>query len=204
MKEKGADAVTVAQKRRHLHLLEKLRNGKTLAAAEMNELKKLEDKKQPKQSKGTIEAEQLIKTQAEAARYVGVSERTIRRWIKNGMARTADKYYIKSILEVYKQNEGDKPSETKERKQEAEAQIKTIRAEDEAIDLAKKKGEMLPKAEVDKGRIERIFILKRSLLGLGREFAPELAVMNDPRQIQAKIDGRIREIINAFAEENVC
>jgi len=32
VKEKGADAVEIAQRRRHLHLLEKLQKGKPLSA----------------------------------------------------------------------------------------------------------------------------------------------------------------------------
>lgn len=203
MKEKGADAVTVAQKRRHLHLLEKLRNGKALTAAEMTELKKLEDKKKPGQPKGTMEADQLVRTQAEAARYVGVSERTIRRWIKNGMARTADKYYIKSVLEVYKQNEGDKPSEARERKQEAEARLKEVNANLAEVKLTNIQGGFVRAEEVRKTDIEKILVLKRSLLGQGSRLMDRLA-MKTPQQVKAVLDEDNRHSINIFAGEEIC
>lgn len=203
MKEKGADAVEIAQRRRHLHLLEKLQKGKPLSAPEMNELSKLEDKKKPQQIKGTIDADQLIKTQAEAARYVGVSERTIRRWVKNGMARTADKYYIKSILEVYKQNEGDKPSEARGRKQEAEATLKTHQAALMELELAKEKQEWISAANVRKVNIEKVLVLKRTLLNQGSRLMDCLS-MKTPEQVKDILDEDNRHTINVFAGEEVC
>jgi len=134
---------------------------------------------------------------------VGVSERTIRRWVKNGMARTADKYYIKSILEVYKQNEGDKPSEARGRKQEAEATLKTHQAALMELELAKEKQEWISAANVRKVNIEKVLVLKRTLLNQGSRLMDCLS-MKTPEQVKDILDEDNRHTINVFAGEEVC
>jgi uncharacterized membrane protein YbaN (DUF454 family) len=53
---------------------------------------------------GNIKTSQIIKLTKKAAAYAHVSERTIRRWVKEeGMPRTKDGYYIKKILKIYKE-----------------------------------------------------------------------------------------------------
>ena len=45
-------------------------------------------------------ANQILKTQADAARYAAVSKRTIRRWLhENNMLVTTEGYYIKAVLD---------------------------------------------------------------------------------------------------------
>lgn len=60
-------------------------------------------KKQFEKPASSFPANQILKTQAEAARYAGVSKRTIRRWLQeNNMPVTTDGYYIKQALYMTK------------------------------------------------------------------------------------------------------
>jgi hypothetical protein len=66
------------------------------------------------------------------------------------------------------------------------------------IDLKKALGEVLPRDEVEKGRIERIMVVKRSFLALPTIMAPLLA-MREPREIETLLYEAIAEIIDEFA-----
>ncbi|MHC4789888.1 MAG: hypothetical protein ACYS8Y_00385 [Planctomycetota bacterium] len=47
----------------------------------------------------------------EAVEYAGVDEQTIQQWVKNGMFKTGDGYYIKDLLDLYAKNNGNPPAE---------------------------------------------------------------------------------------------
>lgn len=56
----------------------------------------------------------------------------------------------------------------------------------------------MPRDEVEKGRIERIMVVKRSFLALPTIMAPLLA-MREPREIETLLYEAIAEIIDEFA-----
>lgn len=61
-------------------------------------------------------AGQLIESVEEAAAYAGVDVATIEQWLENGLLTTEDGSFIKSNLDLYKQNNGN-PSEEDKKKQ---------------------------------------------------------------------------------------
>ena len=61
-------------------------------------------------------ASQLIESVEEAAEYAGVDVETIEQWLENGLLTAEDGSFIKSNLDLYKQNNGN-PSEEDKKKQ---------------------------------------------------------------------------------------
>ena len=150
-------------------------------------------------SKNGIADEQILKTQAEAADYVGRDSRTIRRWLKAGMYITTEGYYVKSLLDFYKKSEGREPDEDRSRQQKAEATYKEIKAKLLEMELKVREGKLIPVEEIETGRITRIQALKRGLLGLGRKVAPRGIRLKEARKLTALINSEVREMIDRFA-----
>ena len=205
MKKEQLDAVEIAEKQRHLYLLERVKNNKTLSKGELDELAELEKKQKrsgtAKRGKAQIAAEQIIKTQKEAARYASVNTRTIRRWVKNGMPRTEQGFYIKGMLDFYKKNEGIAPDEDRLRQQKAEASLKETKFQLAELELKFKQGEFLKREDYEKQQIAKIIAVKRALLGLGRKIAPRVAKLRNVRGVQKIINEEMKSIIERFAKE---
>lgn len=144
-------------------------------------------------------AAQIIKTQKEAAAYVGRDTRTIRRWVANGMPITAEGHYIKTMLDMFKVSEGDQ-SEDRQRHQKADADLKETKAKLAEMELELRTGEWLGREQVERDSVRKITTVKRALLGLGRKISPQLAALRQPRKIQKIIDDTVREIIENFAK----
>jgi len=202
------DAVEIAERQRHLYLLERVKNNRPLSRKELEELAKLEKKPKNKQratideSRATIAADQIVKTQAAAGKYASVSARTIRRWVKNGMPRTTDGCYIKGMLDMFKQHEGSQPTEHRQRTQEAEANVKELKGKLLEIELKIKQGQLIERDKIEGQIVRKVVAVKRALLGLGRKLAPELAKEKNPKKVQRIIDVRTRDIIEGFAGKN--
>jgi hypothetical protein len=198
------DAVEIAQKQRHLYLLNQVKNNRHLSQRELKELKKLEDKAKskkkikPKRKAAAFADAEIIKTQANAAKYAGKSVRTIRRWVKAGMPRTESGHYIKAMLDFYKINEGNQPTEAKKRSQDADAGIKEKKDKLLQLQLEEKQRDF--DAELERALVQRIPVIKRPFLGMGRKLAPQLANIRDERKIQRIINDEVRDIIRSFSE----
>lgn len=203
MKETGLDAVEIAEKQRHLYLLTRVKNNQHLSQPELKELKKLESKGRKKQkkkpAKAAIAAESIVKGQAAAAAYAGVSVRTIRNWKKEGMPVAEGGGYIKGMLDFYKKNEGSRPTEAKTKGQTADAEYKDAKAQLMQMELLLRQGKLVPIEEIEAGRVNRIITVKRALLGLGRKLAPQLAKVKTEKKIAAIINTEARDMIESFS-----
>lgn len=173
---------------------------------ELNELEAMAKKKQKSKSKNQTAAEiagaEIIESQTEAARFVGKSARTIRRWLKEGMltaTRGGKQVYIKSQLKAFAENEGRKPTEHKLLKEKSEAGIKSVREQREIMQYNIERGKWIDKEEEQRRDASKILAVKRALLGQGRKLAMQLAAINDPRKIQALLDKQNRAIIEGFS-----
>jgi len=150
-----------------------------------------------------LAAEEIIESQKKAAKYVGRSERTIRRWVKEGMptakvnGKTA---YVKSMLDYFKASEGKQVTEDRKREQTAQADLKQIKAKLLEMDLKIREGKLIEREEIEKQWVQRIQIVKRGFLGMGRKLAPQLAKLKDPRKVQEIIDKEARQIILKFTK----
>ncbi len=191
---------------RHLHLLEKLKGGTTLTAAELKELAGHEDKnkitdKKVKDKKAAFAADQIIKTQKQAAEYAGVKTRTIRRWLAAGMPKTQEGHYIKNMLDFYKRNEGQEVSEDRKREASAQADYKTTKAKLLGMELELKQGHLVPRDRIEKENVRKIIAVKRGLLGLVRKIAARVPPRYR-RQVELTAAEEVRNLINDFAGEN--
>ena len=205
MEKQILDAVEIAQKQRHFYLLTKVKNNQHLSQSELRELKMLEEKAkrektvEQREKPAAIAADQLIKTQKLAAQFAGVSTRTIRNWVKDGMPRTGEGYYIKTFLDFYKNNEGKQPTEAKAKGQVADAEYKDAKARLMQIELDIKLGKLVSMEDIERRTVAQILAVKRALLGLGRKLAPQLAKIKDVKKIRIRIDAETRDIIEGFA-----
>ena len=167
----------------------------------MSRTTKKSAKSASKQKAAAIADGEIIRTQALAGRYAGVSERTVRRWVKAGMPKTEAGHYIKAMLDFYKKNEGNQPTEAKKKGQTADAEYKDAKARLMQMELEVKQGTLVPLAEIEQGRIKRILMVKRALLGLGRQMAPQIAKIRDERKVQKIINDVVRNIIEGFESQ---
>lgn len=180
----------IARKKRYLHLIEKLHGGTPLSK---QEIKELED----------FEAEPLgdtiVKTIDEVAKIMEVNWRTVYRWKRDGMPVTKDgNYNLEEIKEWYDKRTGRTNDEEIEGKIYWETKLRKYKATLLELELKRVTEELLPRDEVEKGRIARIIAVKRSFLALPTRLAPILA-MKEPREIETLLYEAISEIIDEFA-----
>jgi len=191
---KEFDAVEIATKQRHLHLLKRIKANKKLSAAELAELKEYEEMakakkgKKAQSGKGTKVSGDTFTSQKAAAAYAGVDVRTIQRWKARGMPVIdlggKKVGYTKAMLTKFKKMaEGD--ALNAELKTE-EIGLKSIRRQKEKMQLDALKRDLIPADEVRRRDIEKITAAKRVLLAMPRKLAPIL---------KGQPTGRIQQII---------
>lgn len=202
------DTVAIAEKQRLRHLLQKINADKSLSKAELDEFRILNEKYMST-SNGNIDKghvaiaiDEVITTQAAAARYIGVNIRTIRRWISAGMLRTEHKHYIKSQLEIFKLNTGQAQSEDRDREIKAKADVREVQAKILDLDLGSRLEKYHDAEECLQRDIVRILTVKRALMGMGRKIAQRLP-KKQRRKVQAEINAEARTICTNFADGRI-
>lgn len=190
-------AVEIAQKQRHAHLLEKIKQQKTLTAAEIKELEtfELSRKKADSMDAG---GGRVIATQKEAADYCGVTTRTIRSWEKEHVLRGADGHFLIERLDerIAEREEDSNPLKT--RLLTASAAEKEYKAQLTEIQLKIKMGELIPREAIDTQRIERIAEVRRVLLSMIRKLPARLSGKNT-KDMQEVVREEIYHALNVFA-----
>lgn len=192
---KKIDIVKTANQRRHLALLEKFKSKVDLSKSELAELSTYENQTS---SNPVPEVQgQVFDTQKEAANYAGVSTRTIRNWIAEGLPMVGKKY-VAVFLDAWKKNDGSQADEIKDRKNTGEAENKELKNVILRMQIANLKGDVIPTQEVEDGRIERILLVKTVLLGLARKLPP-LLKDKTTREMTAVIKEEVEHCINIFS-----
>lgn len=189
MTDKKQNLAEIARKKRHLYLIEKMQSRKPLTAQEIAELEQ-------------FEAEPLgpaiVKTMEEVAKVMDVAYRTVQRWKKDGMPTTKEGFYdLDEIKAWYEQRNADQTDE----RSYWNAKILKYKATLLEFEVKKATAELMPREEVERGRIARIIAVKRSFLALPTRMAPVLA-MKEPREIEAELYQAIIEIIEEFARDD--
>ena len=69
-------------------------------------------------------ADQLLESVEEAAEYAGVDVETIEQWLENGLLTAEDGSFIKSNLDLYKQNNGNPSAEDKNKQIKSKAELR--------------------------------------------------------------------------------
>jgi phage terminase Nu1 subunit (DNA packaging protein) len=197
---KRLDTIEIAAKQRHLHLLGKVQGNQALTKTELDELAEYEKvTKAAKNGNGSDKDDMLIKTQVEAARFAGVDTRTIRRWKGNGMPVTPQGWYIRQVLQYFRDNEGRQLSKARQRGDEADAEYKEKRVELIKHELGEREKEI--NAIWERAILLKIAAVKRALLGHPRKMAP---ILEDKKrqEIQKLLDVEVRYMIGIFSGQN--
>ena len=209
------DTVAVAARRRHLHLLEKVKGGQVVTARELEELREYEDggpsvpgsympgsyvpvRHHGPQPEDPSAGGTLIRLQSEAAKFAGVTVKTIRQWKnKQGMPVAENGWYIKSELDLWaRRARGEGPAAIFEAVEKAKLDLITERTAKLRAERGRLEREI--RDEYEKQNVRKVIVMKRGLLGMGRKLAPRV-VNRDQRQIRAVIDDEVKAIIAGFA-----
>jgi len=91
------------------------------------------------------------------------------------------------------QRPGKIDSDALERKRAADASIREL-------ELGRLRGRLLDVDEVQAGQIARLVALRRGLLTIPRAAAPALAEMVEPREVEAFLAEKMRELLSQYAE----
>jgi len=205
----GGDAVEFAKRRRHLWLLSQAQGGaQPLSRNDIKELEQLEkefraDSLAPadiEKDQTSFAAEELLNTRAEAAAFVSVHFKTIGRWVAEGMPRTSDKKYIKSILLLYKERGKDKAS-TKAEADQADAELKKVKAKLARRKLEQHEADFHDAGECNKRKAVQVKFLQRRLLGLPRKLENKLAQTDKPKKVNQILKKELVRIITDFGRE---
>jgi DNA-binding transcriptional regulator YiaG len=186
--------IEIAAKQRHLLLLKKVRNNQPLTQRELKELQAIESMSKEAKDKTTS----VIASQKEAADYCGVSTRTMREWEKQDTLRDADGNYIKSRLDerVAAREIDGNPLRT--RLLTADAEYKETKSELARMQLAVRTGELLPRGDVEAGRLARVVETRRTLLAIVRKLPPLLGGRTQA-QMTAIIRREVYQTLTVFA-----
>jgi len=187
----NAKLLELAKKKRQIYLLTKLQENKPLSAQELKELAAIE--------KGTIDVPLgCVSSQGDIASVFNVRLRTIQRWVADGMPIREDGYY--SVLDIERwRAQTQKGTQINKEKEDWETKIKKQKAQLQEIELKKALGEYVPLADVEKGRVERVIMVKRALFQLPKLCAQRCQGMK-PQEIEAIVREYVEDICNKFAQ----
>jgi len=184
------DVVEVARKQRHLHLLEKLRNGETLTAAEVRELDALEH---PQSDKVSL---------SEIAELLGICKSSVWNWVKRGMPKNSDGTYSVAAVRAWvaaRDAEKNEASKASDDETEWTVEYRKFKALMAKLDYEKRQGQLVEVAEVDAVNVRKVLALKQRLLMLPRTLGPRLVGLN-AEAISLMIEEEIMSAIRDFAE----
>ena len=145
-----------------------------------------------------------FETQAAAAKYVGKDVRTIQRWKARGMPVIdlggGKVGYTKAMLDKFKKmSEGDEQNVLLKTE---EIGLKGIKRQLAAMDLAVRRGELIPADEVARRDVAKITAAKRVLLAMPRKLAPLIKGKSTVR-IQQILKDEVYRCLNVLAGEKI-
>ena len=183
--------VEVAKKKREIYLLNKLQKG-TLSTAEIRELEQLKG--------GGALPPGVVRTQGEVASALRVDKRTIERWVSDGMPREPEGYYNLIDIQAWRMVKNEKENDPDEKEKiKWDIKYREYKARLAEFELKKAYGQVINRELVEAGMIARILAVKSALWALPKVVAPVVAGM-DPREAEAYLRERIKEIFLQFAE----
>ena len=136
---------------------------------------------------------------------LGVSRKTVADWWREGMPRRDDKKYdLRVVVPWVRARDtakaaGPKGDSLDEALLKARAEEKAAKARLAEIELARVKGEILDRSDVDAGRVARVVAVRQALVGLGQEVRGLYG--RTPEEIGEYVDDRVDEICKRFAGE---
>jgi len=183
--------VELARKRRHLALMNKVAGGVTLSPVEMRELEIYESERLP---------DGVVRTQAELARELGITTRTVKNWVRDGCPKTDDGNFNVEAVRTWRDDRGD--DDLDEEARAADVTWKRLRAARAKLEYDEAAGKLVPRDEVERSRVERVLAVKEQLLALPTRIASRLAGL-DPRRVEVVLTEELRRVIEEFARGSV-
>ena len=143
----------------------------------------------------------FIFTTADTCEFFQVSRETLSNWEKKGAPKAArGKWNIKELMEW--RFDGKHTDSPEVRKLKAEAALKEIKKEQEAIRLAVQEGKFISVEQVTRELTRKLANLKKSMLAMGHLVASNLASLDmEAAEIaKAEVDKRVKEALTEMAE----
>ena len=184
----------MAKKRRHIYLLEKLQRGKTasptLSKAELRELEQYEnDPAYPG----------IVNSQEKVAKVFDVSIRTVQNWVRDGMPVSSEGKYDLLEVRAWRLIRSQRKRSKEGKKTDWEQRYREYKARLTELELKKEMGEVIDLRQAEKEIIYNILGIKRRLLALPKEIAPQLAGL-ETRKIFELLTSRLNELLSGFAQ----
>ena len=202
--EKALELIDTAKGAVLRNLLEKIRDGKELAAHEIKLLNEFETKFQADQS---MAGRRIVKSQKDVAEYLGKSERSIAYYksqydLPVNPDGTYDLDAIDTWVESRKENGIGQPHGKPESGDKSgwEAIYKEMKARLAELEFNQKKGELISLADVKSQWTTRIIEVKNALLALPRKLPP-LLEGKEKRDMEAIMEQELRFILERFSRE---
>ena len=158
------------------------------------------------------EAPRVVKTQAEVAKALGVSIQAVGQWRMGGMPGERGCYDLAEIAEWRGRNRKRPAKETSggvapetpiaPKLQYWEARFRQARAELNELQLAIKRGEYLPREEIESVYAARMLTIRQGKLSQGRRLAPRL-VGKTRAEVLKELDADNRDLRLQFAAEGI-
>ena len=159
--------------------------------------------------------EAIIVGQKALAEIFGVSERTVRNWIRAGLPRLSkrrfDRLQVQTWLArrdgqaVSRPAPGPDPCQpflpVERGKEFEDSRMKRARADLLELDLKVRRGELVPRAEVQQMFVARIMAVKQGLLSLPRALPPQLMVCQTEREMEPVIFKAVHDLLEGFARD---
>lgn len=138
------------------------------------------------------------------AEIFGVSEKTIRNWVADGMPQAGHgKYDLRACVQwkVDQVATASIDDEAEGATDSARRELYIAQRHKIELEIAERRGELLPAALVDQTLASVASVATSQIDALGPRLAGELADMDDPAAIQARLFTEGRQVRAAIAEQ---
>jgi hypothetical protein len=183
------DIIKIVEQKRHLALLNKVQQGKSLSDREISELKRFEGRS----DKDPHEA--CVNSLDKLADVFDVSRQTVYRWKKEGMPQQENEWW--NIGAVYKwvaERNSKKDKESGFKLQIDELKFRLLQ-----LNYDERRGALISRDQVKDDLGNEILIIKQHFLSLPRQLAPQLFGL-EIVEIEKALEKKIKEIISRFAK----
>ena len=159
-----------------------------------------------------------LMTTAEIAAFLGHEPATVRQWRAKGCpARKHGRTYLFDRTAVAKwlraRNYDGKPGPSPRPREvqlgpdgqmiDPDTRFRLARAEKVELDVAKLKGELVERVEVEDGLVARARLFRTSLLGLAARLAPVLAPMDSVAKIERRLTREFEGLLREYARRDL-
>lgn len=176
----------MANKKRHIHLLQKLQSGKSLSRPELKELERFEGKKLPPG---------IVDTQEALARLFSVSVRTVQNWTRDGLPRNKEGHFNLAEVQEWRYRRNNKrKGKADESGLTWDDELKRLRAELLKMKIAEDRKRLVPIHTIKAFIVQLVIEIKTKMLGIPSSLAFQLIGL-DVHAIENVLRKRIEELV---------